>query len=112
LRKPVPKIADPNAEVERVEVPKLLAKLPSVAELLVQPVWDDKDKKGDRTVWICCSRTLVKLLFKVEHPPLKLMVTGRTWDEAWAAAEALFRGDDVPWEQEEEREQTAKKKRK
>jgi len=95
----------------RVEVPKLLAKLPTIAEVLVQPAWDGDTAKGERGLFVFVSSTLVKLLLKVEHPALKLMVSGRTWDEAWAALEAVLKQDDVPWEQDTPREEKVQKKR-
>jgi len=96
----------------RVEPPKLLGKLANVAELLVQPVWEGGEKKGERAVFVFITSALVKLLVKIESPPLKLLVSGRSWDEAWAALEAILRGDDVPWEQDTPRDGKAAKKKK
>ena len=96
----------------RVEPPKLLAKFPQIAECVVQPSWEGGESKGERAVFVFVSSSLVKLLVKVESPPLKLMVSGRTWDEAWAALEATLRGEDAPWEQDTPRQQQGQKKRK
>lgn len=109
-----PQVTD-NTEASglaRVEVPKLLVKFPTIAELLVQPSWEDGDSKGERAVFVFVAATLVKLLVKVESPPLKLMVSGRSWDEAWASLEATLRGSDVPWEQDTPRHHQGSKKKK
>jgi len=99
-------------EGQRREVPKGLAKLPTVAELLVQDAWEGGEEKGERAVFVFVSPTLLKLLVKIANPPLKLMVSGRSWDEAWQALEVTLRGSDVPWEQDQPREQGGKKKKK
>lgn len=105
-----------SAQVEgqvlaRIEAPKMLSKLANVVELVIQPAWDDQSPKGDRCVMCFVSATLVKLLVKVEEPPLKLMVSGRSWDEAWAALEAVLRGEDVPWEQDVPRPPAGRQKK-
>lgn len=112
VKRPEIKAPAEGQQLARVEPPKLLGKLATVAELLVQPAWDDGVPKGERAVFVFVSSTLVKLLVKVENPPLKMLVSGRSWDEAWAALEAVLRGDDVPWEQDTPRDEGAKKKRK
>lgn len=96
----------------RVELPKLLGKLPTVGEALCQPAWEGNVHKGERALFVFVSSTLVKLLLKIEHPALKLLVSGRTWDEAWAALEATLKLEDVPWEQDTPREDKGGKKRK
>lgn len=111
----MPTVAEGAAEgqpIVRAEPPKLLPRLTSVVEVLIQPAWDGGEKKGERAVFAFVSGTLVKLLLKVENPPLKLMVSGRTWDEAWAALEATLRLDDIPWEQDTPRQIQGQKKRK
>lgn len=97
--------------VARAEPPKLLAKLPQVVEVLVQPSWEGGEGKGERAVFAFVSGTLVKLLLKIESPPLKLMVSGRTWDEAWSSLEATLRSQDIPWEQDTPRQPQGKKKK-
>lgn len=111
MKRPEVKEAGALPALARAEVPKLLAKLPQAAELLVQPAWEDGVGKGDRCVFAFVSGTLVKLLVKVENPPVKLMVSGRAWDEAWAALEAVLRSEDVPWEQDAPRDEKGKKKK-
>ncbi len=104
-------VVSAGKSVDRVEPPKQLAKLPHLAELLVQPAWDDQVHKGERGALLFISSTgALRLILKVENPPLKLSVTGRTWDEVWAAAEALLRSEDVPWEQDEPRQPKGKRK--
>lgn len=110
MKKPVVKGAGEGPSLARVETPKMLVKLPNISELLVQPAWDDGEPKGERAIFGFVSGTLVKFLVKVEHPPLKLMISGRTWDEAWAALEAVLRQEDIPWEQDEPRQARGKKK--
>lgn len=112
MKKPSVSPRNDTSGLPRVETPKSLSKLPTVAELLVQPAWEDGEGKGERAVFVFVSATLVKLLVKVESPPLKLLVSGRSWDEAWASLEACLRGDDVPWEQDTPRQQQGSKKRK
>jgi len=112
MKKPTVSLRTEASDLVRVEVPKSLTKLPNVAELLVQPAWEDGEGKGERAVFAFVSTPLVKLLVKVECPPLKLMVSGRNWDEAWAALELLLRGEDIPWEQDTPRGSQGGKKKK
>lgn len=113
MKMPVLKgLAAEGQPLARVEAPKLLSKLTATTEVLIQPAWADGEPKGERAVLAFVSATLVKLLLKVESPPLKLMVSGRTWDEAWAALEAALRAEDVPWEQDTPRQPQGQKKRK
>jgi hypothetical protein len=100
LKKPEPRSSEPLAPSGPVDQPKLLKGLPTIADLLLSPTWEDGSSKAGACLFVFPSATLVKLLVKVENPPLKLMVQGRTWDEAWAGLEALLRGNDVPWEQD------------
>jgi len=112
MKLPAIKAQAEGQSLARVEPPRLLAKLPTVSDVLVQPVWDGGEVKGERAVLCFVSSTLVKLLLKVESPPLKLMVSGRSWDEAWAALEAVLKAEDVPWEQDTPRQPQGQKKRK
>lgn len=96
----------------RVEVPRMLVKLPTVADLLLQPTWEDGTPKDGAALFVFPSFSSVRLLVKVGCPALKLPVLGRTWDEAWAALEAILKGDDIPWEQDNGPTQKAAKKRK
>lgn len=99
-------------EVTRVEPPKLLAKLTNVIECVCQPNWEDGERKGQRAVMVFLEGMLVKILLKVESPPLKLMVSGRSWDEAWAALEAVLRSDSPPWEYDEPKDKAGARKKK
>ena len=103
-------VADLAGGLARVQVPKMLSKLDQVAELIIQPTWEGGEPKGERAVFHFVSATLVKLLVKIQHPPLKLMVSGRCWDEAWAALEAVLRSGDVPWEQDDPRPKGGRRK--
>lgn len=96
----------------RVDTPKMLTKLATVSELLVQPTWDDGVVKGERAVFVFLEGALTKILVKVGNPPLKLMVSARSWDDAWAALEAVLRSEDIPWEQDRPRDQSGPKKKK
>jgi len=98
LKKPTARAVTADEARQRAETPKLLSKLPLTAELLLSPVWEDGDTKGETALFVFASGPLVKLLVKVGNPPLKMMVQGRTWDEAWASLESILKGDDVPWE--------------
>lgn len=112
MKMPEVKVGGDGSEaLARLEPPKLLAKMPHIAELLVQPSWEGGVSKGDRALFVFVSATLVKLLVKVGNPSLKLMVSGRSWDEAWAALEAVLRSDDIPWENDAPRDQKPKKKK-
>jgi hypothetical protein len=108
-----PTVLSPTTEgqLARVDVPVSLRKLPRMAELLVQPAWEEGGSKGQRALFIFLEASLVKLLVKLESPPLKLMVSGRGWDEAWAALEVLLGSEDVPWELDMPREDKGGKKR-
>lgn len=103
-----PESVDPNV---RVEVPKLMSKFPHTADLLLHPFWDDGSSKEGTCLFIFPGPLTVKLLVKVGCPPLKLMVQGRNWDEAFAALEVLLKGDDVPWEQDQANTNGGKKKK-
>jgi len=98
LKNPTARVISADEARQRAETPKLLAKLPLTADLLLSPVWEDGDTKGDTCLFVFASGPFVKLLVKVANPPLKMMVQGRTWDEAWASLETILKGDDVPWE--------------
>jgi len=112
MKKPTARVVTADEARQRAETPKLLAKLPLTADLLLSPVWEDGDTKGDTALFVFASGPFVKLLVKVSNPPLKMMVQGRTWDEAWAALELLLKGDDVPWEQDGYVKPTRSKKKK
>jgi len=112
LKEPVPRSGVPGNQSAPVEVPKLLAKFPCIADLLLSPCWESGTQKGSPCLFVFPSSSLVKLLVKVENPPLKMLVTGRTWDEAWASLETILRGDDVPWEQDGPRDDRPRKKKK
>lgn len=109
-----PTVTVPSADeaLARVPSPELLRKLSTISEVLVQPAWSDKVPKGERALFVFVSGTLVKLLLKVGNPPLKLMVHGRSFDEAFANLEAVLRGDDVPWEQDTTPAEKGTRKRK
>lgn len=96
----VPSVSSGGGSQEEgpVEAPKLLGKLPTVVELLFRPSWDGKVMKGKRSVMGFLEGPFVKLLVKVENPPLKMMVQGRTWDDAWAALELALKSSNPPWE--------------
>jgi hypothetical protein len=104
----VQKVKRPNVNEDggvslpiRVDAPKMLVKLPQVAELLAQPAWDDGVVKGERCLFLFLDGVTVRLLVKVGTPPLKLSVVGRGWDEAFAALEATLRSEDIPWQQDD-----------
>lgn len=92
------------------EVPKLLKGLPTVSDLLLTPCWEDGTRKEGTSLFVFPSISTVRLMVKVCNPPLKVSVIGRTWDEAWAALEAVLRSGDVPWEQDDQPRATAKRK--
>jgi hypothetical protein len=112
MKVPEVRIPGHNQVPARVEVPKMLARLPNVAELLCQPIWDGGEVKEEQSAFVFVGQTLVKVLVKVGCPPLKLMVQGRSWDEAWASLELILKGDDVPWEQDTPRSDKPSKKKK
>lgn len=111
MKRPVFTAEEGLPALARVEVPKSLTKMPNVAELLIQPAWEDATGKGERMVFSFVSLTSVRLLVKIENPPLKVSVVGRGWDEAWAALEVLLRGDDIPWETDAPRPQKGGRKK-
>jgi len=112
LKMPVPRTEAPDSPPVIIETPKLLAKLPATADLLLQPNWSDGASKQGTCLFVFPSPISVRLLLKVSNPPLKVSALGRNWDEAWAALEAMLKGDDVPWEQDGPRDDKPKKKKK
>lgn len=110
MKRPILKAEVEEGAIARVDPPKSLAKLTHVAELLCQPQWEDGSRKGQRCAMVFIEPLTFKILVKVENPPLKLMVSGRSWDDAWAALEAVLRSDDVPWEQDAPRDGGGKKR--
>lgn len=111
MKVPEVKIPGHNQVPGRVEAPKMLTKLPNVAELLCQPTWEGGEVKEEQSAFVFVGQTLVKILVKVGCPPLKLMVHGRSWDEAWSALELVLKGPDVPWEQDAPRGPAPKQKK-
>lgn len=99
-----------GGEVVPVEVPKLLAKFPHIADYLCSPAWDDGVAKTHRQLFIFLDGPLVKLLLKVGPPSLKMMVSARSWDDAWSALEALLKSGQAPWEDDHPREVARGKK--
>lgn len=112
MKRPELKTVPEGGSVERVETPKMLAKLPHVSELLAQPAWDDGVAKGTRSMFLFAESGVFRILVKVENPPLKLSVVGKSWDDAWAALEAVLRSEDAPWQQDDRpADRTVKKKK-
>ena len=112
MKRPEPKVSVPGGASSPPETPKHLAKMPHVADLLLAPAWEGGEVKGEVALFVFVGVPFVKLLVKVANPPLKLMVQGRSWDEAWGALELILRGEDVPWEQDSPRQSGGPKKRK
>lgn len=100
MKRPVLKVQAYSQEYTKMEPPALLKKLPHVAEMVANPLWEDGETKGSVAVMHFVTGGMHKIILKVERPALKLPVSGRSYDEVWAALEALLRGDDVPWEQD------------
>lgn len=112
MKRPEPKVTVSSGVAAPPETPKLLTKLPHVSDLLLSPAWEDGTAKEETALFVFLGGPFVKLLVKVGCPPLKLMVQGRSWDDAWAALELVLKGDDVPWEQDSPREPRGRKKKK
>jgi len=77
---------------------KSLLKFDRLSDLLCSSTWDDSTPKGDRALMLFISGATVRVLAKVQRPPLKLSSIGRSIDEALAALDALLGASDVPWE--------------
>lgn len=97
MKCPVVPSASDVPSLSRVETPKLLLKMPTISEVLIQPAWADGIAKGETCLFTFVAQNSVRQLVKIGNPPLKLLVSARSWDESWAALELLLRGDDVPW---------------
>lgn len=100
------------AEVVQAEMPKLLSKCPHFADLVVNPVWDDGERKGSRAVMLFIDDGAFRLLFKVESPNLKFSVVARTWDDVFAAAELCVKSGQVVWETDQRPQSTPKRGKK
>lgn len=81
------------------EPSKLFQKLAAFNDWLTSPYWEGStDEKGERSIWLLTGGTYTKLLLKLDLLQLKLMVQGRSIDEAFAAAELALKQTTPPWE--------------
>lgn len=110
---------EPNAEARAtggdiIPLPdsKVLAKFPSLNELLMHAAWESGNHKGMRSIWVAFEGSVVRMMVKLAKSKLKCMVSARSFDDVLACWEGLLKTDQVPWQQEtEEEEKPAKKKR-
>lgn len=89
-----------GSQVQTVAEPStLFKKLAAFGDWLVNPCWEgSSDPKGERSIWMVTGGTFTKLLLKVEALGIKMMVQGRSVDEAFAAAELALKSENPPWE--------------
>lgn len=69
-----------------------------LGEMLANPWWEDKTKKGERCLMVFVRSGSVLATLKVQHPALKLTAVGKTLDHALAALELLLANDDTAWQ--------------
>lgn len=110
-RPDVPNGAGKGGSVD-LPVGKLLGKCDRLNDLLCSGAWDDGAAKGERSLFLFISSSMVRVLTKVESPPLKLSAVGRSIDEALVALDALLGAVDVPWEPDAPRQNGGAKKKK
>jgi len=89
----------------------VLKKFPLLAELLLVPVWEEGQHKGQRSAMFFFEGSIAKCLLKIEKQKLKSMVSARSFDELLSGIETLLRSGNMPWEQEQPPQEKPKKKR-
>jgi hypothetical protein len=94
-----------------VELPKCLKGLTALSEFLGSPIWDEGSQLGQRCLMLFVDNASVRVLVKVEQPPLKCSVAGRSVDDAFAGMDAALRSSTVVWEQDVPRPGPVAKKR-
>lgn len=94
-----------------IQSSKLLVKHALVNDFLTAGTWEDLSPKGQRCLMMFVEGATVRVLIKVENPPLKLSVVGRSIDEALAALDAVLTTGDTPWEQDIPRQSPPRRKR-
>lgn len=80
------------------ETSKLLGKLVTLCEVLFTPTWDGETAKGEVALMVFRGNPFTRVLLKIENPPLKMSVQGRTLDDAFAGLELALKSDHPPWE--------------
>jgi len=97
----MPKVAttDPESDIPEVWSPsKVFKTMTRVNEAVSNPSWDEGTPRGERAVMMFVKASSVTLIYKVQRPPLKLVVAGPNIDEAFAALEAALSLDSPPWQ--------------
>lgn len=80
------------------EMPVSMPNHAFLCEMLSNPRWEDKTKKGERALMMFVRTGSVLLTLKVQHPALKLTAIAPTVDAAMAALELLVAGDETVWQ--------------
>lgn len=80
---------------------EVLKGLPTLSEFLCCPTWDGGVQRGERSLMTFVKAASVTAILKVEHPALKLVVAGPSFDEALAALEASLRLPEAPWQMDD-----------
>jgi len=78
----------------------VLSMFPNLADLLLNPNWDDATAKGKRCLMVFIDDASLRLLVKMEGDFLKFSVPAHSLDDALAAAEKLLATNQVIWEQD------------
>lgn len=91
---------------------KSLARYSELNSLVCGGTWDGGEPRGKRCLMVFIEGGTVRILVKVEHPPLKLSAVGRDLDESLGALDALLKGSDIPWEQDTTQQVNGRGKRK
>lgn len=98
VKRPDVKTSDEHGGGVDLPGSKVLMKFERLADLLQSSTYDDGTAKGQRCLMLFIDGATVRVLAKVQRPPLKLSSIGRSVDEALAALDALLGAPDVPWE--------------
>lgn len=77
---------------------KLLKPLPVTNDLLGNPTWEEGQLRGERSLMVFSKASSVTVIAKVQTPPLKVVVSGHTFDEAMAALEVALASPQCPWQ--------------
>lgn len=88
-----------------------LSRFPHLADLLLNPNWDDATAKGKRCLMVFIDDSAIRVLVKMEGDGLKTSVPAHGLDDALASLEKLLATNQVIWEQDGQGKPPARKKK-
>lgn len=77
---------------------KILKNLAVTNDLIGNPIWEGGERRGERSLMVFAKSSSVTVIVKVQYPPLKVVVSGPTFDEALAALEVALASPHCPWQ--------------